>query len=537
MLKLRPYQQKAIDDLYGWMGNNDGNPLVVIPTGGGKSLVIAKLIEDVLTQWPTERILIVTHVKELVSQNFQELIGIMPRCPAGVYSAGLRSRDKHSQVLFCSIQSVHKRAYEIQKCDLILVDEAHLIPNKESGMYRQFINDMRTINGQHLRVVGLTATPFRMDSGMLHTGDNALFDGIAHETPMLELIEAGYLCPLISKATATRLDVSGVGTRGGDYIASQLEAAVDRDEVTAAAVQETVSFGQDRRSWLLFGAGKKHCGHILDALRAHRIPAEAVFGDTPNGERDDIVERFRRQELRALVSINALTTGFNVKSVDLIALLRPTKSAGLIIQMGGRGTRCMGANIDESIRNGKADCLLLDYAGVIARFGPIDQIKVTDRKKGDGGEAPVKECPNCESICHASARECKDCGFVFPEPALKIEGAGNMAPVLSTERVDPTWVPVQKVFYRRHDKPGGTPSLRVIYQCGLRQHSEYVCLAHVGPARNKACSWWVRRAPGATPPRDIDEAVAIANSGALLVPSEISVRPMGRYVDITGFRF
>ncbi|WP_372395214.1 DEAD/DEAH box helicase family protein (plasmid) [Azospirillum sp. HJ39] len=534
-LNLRPYQQKAIDDLYGWMGDNDGNPLVVIPTGGGKSLVIAKLVEDILTQWPTERIIITTHVRELVSQNFQELMGLMPHCPAGINSAGLRSRDKTSQVLFCSIQSVHKKAYELQKCDLILVDEAHLIPNKESAMYRKFISDMRAINGQHLRVVGLTATPFRMDTGMLHTGDNALFDGIAHETPMLDLIEAGYLCPLISKATATRLDVTGVGTRGGEFIASQLEAAVDHDEITASAVNEVVQFGQDRRSWLLFGAGKKHCGHILDALRERGVAAEAVFGDTPNTERDAIIERFRHGKLRALVSINALTTGFNVKSVDLIALLRPTKSAGLYIQICGRGTRCLGADIHESIRNGKSDCLVLDFAGVVSRFGPVDQIKVVDRKKGDGGEAPTKECPQCESICHASARECADCGFVFPEPVIKIEARSSALPILSTERVDPNWLRVDKVFYRRHDKAGGTPSLCVVYQCGMVQHKEYVCIQHAGFPRQKACTWWSRRAPGQPIPANVDEA--LERVSALAVPAEIAVRPVGKYVEISGHRF
>lgn len=246
MLKLRPYQQSAIAAIYSYFEDKNGNPLVVIPTAGGKSLVMASFIDGVLKAWPDQRILVVTHVRELIAQNHAEMLGLWPEAPAGIYSAGLGRRDADARILFAGIQSVHRRPAEIGHCDLVLIDEAHLIPGKQSTMYRRFLERMQRINPK-LKVIGLTATPFRLDSGMLHEGDNALFSDIAYEVSVRDLIEDGYLSPLVSKQPGTKLDVSGVGTRGGEFIARDLEKAVDKDAITRAAVDEIIAYG---RPWL-----------------------------------------------------------------------------------------------------------------------------------------------------------------------------------------------------------------------------------------------------------------------------------------------
>ena len=205
MLTLRPYQQAAITAIYGYFQTHTGNPLVVIPTAGGKSLVMASFIEGVLKAWPDQRILIVTHVRELIAQNHAEMIGLWPEATAGIYSAGLGKREAQARILFAGIQSIHRRAAEIGHTDLVLIDEAHLIPGKSSTMYRRFLDALKAINPA-LKVIGLTATPFRLDCGMLHEGQNALFTDIAYEAPVRELIDAGYLSPLVSKQPATRFD-------------------------------------------------------------------------------------------------------------------------------------------------------------------------------------------------------------------------------------------------------------------------------------------------------------------------------------------
>ena len=212
-LQLRPHQRAAIDAIYAYFSAETGHPLVVIPTAGGKSLVMAAFIQEVLAQWPDERIIVLTHVRELISQNFSELIRLWPEAPAGIYSAGLNRRDVQAQILFAGIQSVHRKAYAIQRADLVLVDEAHLIPRSANTTYRRFLGDLTRINPQ-LKIIGLTATPYRLDSGMLHAGPDALFDDIAFEVSVRELIDQGYLAPLTSKQTSTQLDVSGVRAAG-----------------------------------------------------------------------------------------------------------------------------------------------------------------------------------------------------------------------------------------------------------------------------------------------------------------------------------
>jgi DNA repair protein RadD len=522
MLTLRPYQQAAITSIYGYFQNHKGNPLVVIPTAGGKSLVMAAFIEGVLKVWPDQRILIVTHVRELIAQNHAEMIGLWPKAPAGIYSAGLGKREARAQILFAGIQSIHRRAAEIGHTDLVLIDEAHLIPGNSSTMYRRFLEGLTRINPA-LKVIGLTATPFRVDSGMLHEGKNALFTDIAFEAPVRDLIDAGYLSPLVSKQPATRLDVSKVGTRAGDYIQRDLAAAVDQEAITRAAVTEIIAHGRDRKSWLAFCSGVEHARHVAEEFARQGISCRTIFGDTPKEDRDAIIAAFKRGEIRALASMGVLTTGFNAPGVDLIALLRPTKSAGLYVQMVGRGTR---------LAPGKENCLVLDFAGNVRRHGPIDLVRPRRPGEAGGGEAPTKVCPECDSIIALSATECPDCGYVFPVREVKIAPTAATLPVLSPKV---QWLPVHGVSYSRHDKLGGLPSLKVIYSCGLKSYSEWVCIEHKGYARQKAAEWWRKRAPGCPVPVTVDQA--IAEAARLARPSAISVRPSGRYVEISGHRF
>ena len=511
MLTLRPYQQAAITAIYGYFQTHTGNPLVVIPTAGGKSLVMASFIEGVLKAWPDQRILIVTHVRELIAQNHAEMIGLWPDAPAGIYSAGLGKREAQARILFAGIQSIHRRAAEIGHTDLVLIDEAHLIPGRSSTMYRRFLDALKAINPA-LKVIGLTATPFRLDCGMLHEGQNALFTDIAYEAPVRALIDAGYLSPLVSKQPATRLDVSKVGTRAGDFIARDLAAAVDQDAITRAAVAEIIEHGRDRKSWLAFCSGVEHARHVAEEFGRQGISCLTIFGDTPKDERDAILAAFKRGEIRALASMGVLTTGFNAPGVDLIALLRPTQSAGLYVQMVGRGTR---------LAPGKESCPVLDFAGNVHHPGD-----------GGGGEAPTKVCPDCDSIIALSATECPDCGYVFPAREVKIAPTAATLPVLSPKQ---QWLKVTGVSYSRHDKAGGRPSLKVTYSCGLATYNEWVCLEHQGYARQKAAEWWRKRAPGCPVPLSVAEA--LAQTSRLVRPSDISVRPSGRYLEISGYRF
>ena len=362
---------------------------------------------------------------------------------------------------------------------------------------------------------------------MLHTGPDALFDDIAFEVSVRELIDQGYLAPLISKQTSTQLDVSGVGTRGGEFIAGQLEAAVDQDPITQAAIDEVVAYGRDRRSWLLFCAGVDHARPRLRCRsRAAASPARPSSAHTPKAERDRIIAAFKRGEVRALASMGVLTTGFNAPAVDLIAMLRPTKSTGLYVQMAGRGTR---------LAPGKDDCLVLDFAGNVARHGPIDLVKPRDKLNGEGdGEAPTKVCPACQTINALAARVCIECGYVFPAPEVQLEATATTRPILSIGR--PEWVDVGAVTYHRHEKPGKPPSLRVDYHCGLVRHREWVCLRARRLRRPEGSRSGGAVGPASSDvPATVDEALARADE--LRQPVQIAVRPNGRFTEVVHARF
>ena len=155
---LRPYQQRAIDQLYKWLESNDGHPCLVLPTGSGKSHIIAELCKDALQNWPDTRILMLSHVKELIEQNAAKLRQHWPNAPLGIYSASIGKRQFGEPITFAGIQSVRKKAGQLGHVDLLIVDECHLISHKDEGGYRTLINQLAWINPK-LRVIGLTASP------------------------------------------------------------------------------------------------------------------------------------------------------------------------------------------------------------------------------------------------------------------------------------------------------------------------------------------------------------------------------------------
>ena len=220
-----------------------------------------------------------------------------------------------------------------------------------------------------------------------------------------------------------------------------------------------------------------------------------------------------------------LTTGFDAPGTDLIALLRPTKSVGLYVQMVGRGTR---------LAEGKEDCLVLDFAGNTARHGPIDTVDGRRKEPAGGGDAPVKVCPECEATNHASARRCVACDHEFPPPEVKVAPQAATNALLSIQQ-QAEWCEVTDVAYARHEKPGRPASLRVTYGCGLARHSEWVCLEHTGFPREKAMRWWTRRAEGRPVPATVQDA--LAQAPGLRRPLAVQVRPVGRYAEIVAARF
>jgi len=338
MLELRPYQRAAVDALYAFWQSQEGSPLIVLPTGGGKSLVIATIIQELLTDYPDMRILNATHQKELIESNYMELIKLWPFAPAGIFSASVGRREARAQVIFGGVQTIANKMDMIGHIDLVMVDEAHLMPRSSETQYGQLMAGARAINPD-LHLVGLTATPFRLGEGLLTDGDDALFDAICYEKPVGEMIEEGYLSRPISKGMTTGYDLSGVGKLGGDYKQNSLAAAVDKSDVNAAVVDEIMAYGKDRQAWLLFCSGVEHAEHMRDEIQSRGVSCETITGSTPKSERARILEDFKTGRLRAVTNNSVMTTGVNVPRIDLIAFCRPTLSESLYLQMAGRGLR------------------------------------------------------------------------------------------------------------------------------------------------------------------------------------------------------
>jgi DNA repair protein RadD len=806
VLTLRPYQQLAVDAVYQHLRERDDNPVVVIPTGGGKTPVMATICRDAAQTW-NGRVLILAHVKELLQQSVDKLKQVCPELPVGVYSAGLKRRDTEHAVIVAGIQSVYKRACDLDAFDLVLVDECfvegtlvstpsgdvpielvqpgmfvchargvdrviatsarpvselvtleysdgtaitctpnhpiftetgwraagflehgslaigvegmrmlwhtvsavdetsgrwesqgserealdeaallldlllqdpqqlhsspgssradqpddespraltlhtrrqrqadrtaeattqaigrrmdrgafgpssgvpkscatqesqdrrrssrtddrhragwaepsvaptpptrlsedrlpgakrlvrvshhkpaggrivfnlhvaghpsyfangtlvhncHLIPADGEGMYRQFLSETRVLN-PHVRVVGFTATPFRLDAGPICREDHFL-NAVCYEVGIRQLIADGFLSSLISMAGIVKVDTNQLHVRAGEFVASEVEAAMDDAALVEAACAEIAETTRDRQSVLIFASGVQHGRHVCQVLaEKHGIECGFVCGETPDAERDQVLARFRHQEwirqlqidfgeraaqpLKYLCNVNVLTTGFDAPNVDCVVLLRPTLSPGLYYQMVGRGFR---------LHPGKANCLVLDYGGNVLRHGPVDRLNVVE-KRGDGtGEAPAKECPSCRAVIAPAYSICPQCGHEFPPPERqKHESRATNAGVLSGQVTDCEYE-VRDITYSVHTKKDADESapktLRVDYRLGLDYWvSEWICFEHTGWARRKAEQWWRARSPDPVPDT-AQHAEDLANNGALAHTERVTVR-------------
>lgn len=486
MLELYDYQTDALNALWSfWKRDPLGHPVIVAPTGSGKSVMIAALIRRVLELRPGYRILCLTHRKEIIEQNARELQGLMPGEPVGVYSNMLR-RKEVKKVTFAAIQSIYKKTVEGAR--LIIIDEAHLLPRNEDSMYQKFLR--RHVGA---KMVGFTATPFRLDQGSLAGGDN-LFSEICYNIEIVRLIEKGVLARPISKVR-DGVDISGVSRGGWDYKTSELEALFC--PVIANHCKQIIEAGAGRKHWLIFCSGVNHAEKMALALREAGVLAECVHGGLLPMERARIINRFCAGEIKALTNCDVLTTGFNFKPIDMVVLLRATASASLYIQMVGRGMR--GAE-------GKQDVLILDFGSNILKHGPIDLVEIREKKEGRKlGHAPFKLCPACNSANHARAQVCVFCLTTFPVN-IKLCHEPDDSEILSIEKKS-YWMTVEGQEVKIHRKDGKPDSLKIVYDLGRGfSVSEWMCFDHGGWAAGKAKALWKELGGGQAPENTLEAA-------------------------------
>jgi DNA repair protein RadD len=548
----RPYGRAAIDATYQYLDDHDdNNPCIVVPTGGGKSVIMGGLAQEVITRFPGRRICVTAHVRELVGQNADKLTKIWPGAPLGIYSASLRRRDRFEPIIFASIQSVYDKAPQLGRFDLILVDECHRIPLKSEGTYRRFLADCKRIN-PHLRVIGFTASPWRLGGGPICAPENVLNE-VAYDVPLTHLIDEGYLVRPISKNGVARPDLSDVHTRGGEYIEGEAAQAMMRGNLVARACDEIVQLCANRRAWILFAASIAHAERIRDELTARGIAGAIVSGETPSAQRDAHIAAFRAGALRYLVTINVLAEGYDEPRIDTVIMLRPTKSPVVYTQQVGRGTRVnAGPDFNElqtaeqrlaAIASSvKRDFLVLDFACNILEHGPVDCIVVEKpKKRGDKAlrKAPAKECPQCHAVHVVQVRTCDQCGYEWPAAEAKHDDTATDAPILSTELATRHFEhKVTAISYGKYEKPGKPPCMLVTYSCGLRWFREFVPFEYGSEARARAVQWWNERnmTRDLLVPRTVDDALGKVDTH-LRKPASLTVNHAGRREDIVRVNF
>ncbi len=390
MYKLRPYQQEAVDSTLRHFRKGRSPAVIVLPTGAGKSLVIAEL-----ARIARGRVLVLAHVKELVEQNYQKYRSY--DLTAGIYSAGLQRKDSSEKVIFGGIQSVARASGDFfTDFSLLVIDECHRVSLEDAAQYSQVIAKLQSANPA-LCILGLTATPYRLDSGwiyqfnhngFLRTDETRLFKKCIYDLTLSRMIEEGYLTPPVQiDAPVASYDFSSLKLRPGaqSYSVSDIEDILkDQKRVTPIIVQNIVELARDRKGVLIFTSSIRHAREILTHLPADE--SSLVIGDTPSDERDRVIEQFKRRELRFLVNVSVLTTGFDAPHIDLIAILRPTESVSLYQQIVGRGLR---------LCEGKHDCLILDYTGVPHDiFSP----QISDNKPVEEAVPVEIGCPMCKHV-------------------------------------------------------------------------------------------------------------------------------------------
>jgi DNA repair protein RadD len=546
----REYQTAAIDKTFEYLNATTGDGLVLMPTGTGKSHVIGGIIKRALMHGPNRRIQMLVNSKEIIQQNYDKLLETWPGAPVGIYSAGLNTKQAYMPVTMAGIKSVKSKAQMFGHTDLCLIDEAHRVPQDDETEYRAYINELREIN-PYMRVVGFTATGWRMGQGKLTDPGGLFTDTIIDQTQLHifnRFFDEGYLVRLVSRPMQTKLDVSGIGMSGGDLNMAQVQKRVDKAEITWQALQELVSYGIHRRKWLIFASGVEHADHIAEMLNRMGFPTTVVHKGVKKKDRDQRIAEFKAGgKWRCIVNNNILTTGFDDPGIDLIGVLRPSMSSSLWVQMLGRGTRPLYAKgFDLSTIEGrllaiansyKQNCLVLDFAHNTSNLGPINDPVLPRAAGGGGGGPPIKICETqrlkhrdkgvqgCGWYNHPSYRFCEECSAEF-DFAVKFGSESSNVSLISDGEDNFEWFDIQFVGYSRQIGASGVPYLRVDYwYTDKKKWTDYVNLEHTGFVQHRAHQWFLARFkhPEWGPPPTVAEALKYCNNKYMREPVKIRV--------------
>lgn len=499
MYKLRPYQQEAVDNTVRYFQKKRDPAVIVLPTGAGKSLVIAEL-----ARIAKGRVLVLAHVKELVEQNYQKYTSY--GLDAGIFSASLGKKDFDQKAIFGSVQSVARAPDDFfNEFSILIIDECHRVAEDGDTQYQDVIRKLKE-KSPNLCILGLTATPYRLGMGWIyeysHTGEQRsdqprFFKQCVFELPLSYMIKNKFLTqPVKIDIPVTCYDFSELTEKNRMYTFAEVEELLkNQKRLTPLIVKNIVDITEhfQRQGVMIFSSSVKHAEEIMSFLPADQ--ARVVLGDTEISSRDEIVEDFKNKKFKYLVNVSVLTTGFDAPHVDVIAIMRPTESNSLYQQIVGRGLR---------LEKGKTDCFILDYTGM---GHDIYAPEISDKKPSKESVPVSISCPQCNfensfwglvdydgdviehygrkcrggcgyrfryKLCHAcgeendiTAKACVNCQAVLIDADSKLKQAklSKNAHILSPEKI---------TFEERLDK-NSNPYLEVRY---YDSDAQYVSEAH-----------------------------------------------------------
>lgn len=473
-MELRYYQREAINAVLNEF-KQERNALVELCAGSGKSVVIAGLIKELKKYKPYGRVLMVVDSATLVAQNVDKIYKVNPELNIGTFSASLKEKNLNADIVCGTIQSLYKKTpNELGVFEILCIDEAHMISPNDNTIYRTLIKNLQVLNPR-LRICGLTATPFRMDTGMITDGDNALFDRICYSFDMNKGIKEGFLSPLISQVSKQELDLSGVkiSRTTKDYDIRSLDVIMSNQERVQMTVHEALELCKERKHVLWFCSSLHHIELIKEELITCGEKCEVIIGSTSQSERTRIKTAFEHEEIKHILSCDALLKGFDCPCVDCLVCLAPTKSTGRYIQEVCRGDRKC---------EGKINCLVLDFANLIATHGAVNDIKIEKKinKETNKPELEVvkiinntKLCLNCRTAIPIKATECPHCHYIYTqEELLKHDITPSKLNIM--EDFNACKLKVDKVFYKQYTSKSGRDCLKIDYLCDdYKFHSDY----------------------------------------------------------------
>ena len=396
---LRPYQEAAINDACKALDKHK-NTIVVAPTGAGKTIMLSALVGERFKKG--QRVLVMQHRDELVDQNKSKFERINPYITTSIVNGSMK--DWSGNTVFSMVQTISRdnNLIDRPKFDMVVVDESH---HAAADTYLKVINTVKEDNPK-AEIVGFTATPNRGDG----KGLRKIFNNCSHQIDITTLIREGFLVPPKSYVIDCGIKdkLNDVAIRGNDFDMEQVESIMNRKVINQKVVEEYLNHAEGRKT-VVFCSTVKHAEDLLEEFLEKGINADLVTGETPKAERAQTLHDLAHGDVQVVVNVSVLTEGFDAPPVSCIILTRPCSQKATMVQMIGRGLRTVDP--EEFPNLVKKDCIVLDFGTSIFTHGSLeDAVNLDEKQKG---EAPLKQCPECEAVVPMSSKVCPICEHIF----------------------------------------------------------------------------------------------------------------------------